>query len=232
MLITKEMAKLANPKIAEHSQRFFKTAKGQYGYGDKFIGIRVPQLRKLAKKYVDLRITDITKLIKSKIHEERLVGLLILVYKFKSTKADSDKKKIYSFYTKHFKYINNWDLVDVSCPHIVGSHLMDKNRDTLYVWAKSNHLWTKRIAMVSNWWFIRNGDLNDVFKISKILLADEHDLIHKAVGWMLREAGKQDQKALEVFLKKHYQVMPRTMLRYSIEKFPETKRQRYLKGII
>ena len=232
MLIKKEMGKLADPKIAEHSQRFFKTAKGQYGYGDKFIGIRVPQLRALAKKHKTLSTTDIKKLLKSKIHEERLVALLILVYKYRSIKNESERNKIYKFYTQHFKYINNWDLVDVSCPHIVGRHLIDKSRKELYEWARSDHLWTKRIAIVSNWWFIRNGELDDAFKISKILLADEHDLIHKAVGWMLRETGKQDQRALEAFLKTHYHSMPRTMLRYSIEKFSQAKRQKYLKGTI
>jgi len=232
MTIHKELAKLADPKVAERSRSFFKTNKGEYGYGDIFIGIKMPVLRELAKKYVDLSFTDIKKLIKSKIHEERLVALLILVYKFKKTKDESEKDKIYEVYTKHFKYINNWDLVDVTCPHIIGPYLMDKDRKVLYEWAKSDHLWTKRIAMVTNWWFIRKGDLGDVFKISKILLKDEHDLIHKAVGWMLREAGKKDLKALEAFLKKHYQTMPRTMLRYSIEKFPETRRKRYLKGTI
>ncbi len=232
MLITKEMRKLANSKIAEHSQRFFKTAKGEYGEGDVFIGIRVPELRKLAKKYIELSITDLKKLVKSKIHEERLTGLLILVNKYKSAKVEQEREKLYQLYIRHFKYINNWDLVDVTCPHIIGRHLMDKNREILYVWAKSDHLWTRRIAIITNGWFIRNGDLRDVFKISKILLTDKHDLIHKAVGWMLREAGKKDLKALEAFLKKHYKNMPRTMLRYSIEKFPESKRKKYLSGKI
>ena len=232
MLITKEMRKLANSKIAEHSQRFFKTAKGEYGEGDVFIGIRVPELRKLAKKYIELSITDLKKLVKSKIHEERLTGLLILVNKYKSAKVEQEREKLYQLYIRHFKYINNWDLVDVTCPHIIGRHLMDKNREILYVWAKSDHLWTRRIAIITNGWFIRNGDLRDVFKISKILLTDKHDRIHKAVGWMLREAGKKDLKALEAFLKKHYKNMPRTMLRYSIEKFPESKRKKYLSGKI
>lgn len=232
MLIQNEIRKLADPVIAQHSMRFFKTGKGEYGYGDKFIGIRVPVLRKLAKKYVDLNIVDVKKLVKSKIHEERLTGLIILVNKYKSAKDISERNKIYKIYINHFKYINNWDLVDVTCPHIVGPHLMNKNRKVLYVWAKSDHLWTRRIAIITNWWFIRNDDLNDVFKISKILLNDEHDLIHKAVGWMLREAGKKDRKAMEVFLKKHYETMPRTMLRYAIEKLPESRRQSYLRGTI
>jgi len=230
MSIQKQMQQLADPVYASHNQRFFKTCKGEYGYGDVFIGIRMPGLRKLAKEYIALSIADIRKLVKSEIHEERLVGLLILVNQYKQA-DDKYKNKVYDFYLKHFKYINNWDLVDVTCPHIVGAHLLNRNRKILYSWARSKHLWTKRIAIVSNWWFIRHGDLNDVFKISKILLHDEHDLIHKAVGWMLREAGKKDLKLLEVFLKQHYQEMPRTMPRYSIEKFPERKRQKYLKGM-
>lgn len=232
MQIKKDFAKLANPEYAEQVQRFFKTAKGEYGQGDVFIGIRMPDLRILATSYVDLRFADVTKLIKSKVHEERLAGLLILVYKYKATKEEAQHNKIYELYVKHFKYINNWDLVDISCPYIVGPHLMNKNRKVLYQWARSDHLWTTRIAMVTNWWFIRNGDLVDVFKISKILLKDDHDLIHKAVGWMLREAGKKDRSALEGFLKVNYKKMPRTMLRYSIEKFPESRRQKYLKGTI
>jgi 3-methyladenine DNA glycosylase AlkD len=232
MTIKKELYKLSDPKVAERSQSFFKTNKGDYGYGDIFIGIKMPVLRELAKKHIDISLTDVKKLIKSKIHEERLIALLILVYKFKKAKDESVKNKIYEVYTNHFKYINNWDLVDVTCPHIVGPYLIDKDRKILYTWARSDHLWTKRIAMVTNWWFIRKGDLKDVFKLSKILLKDEHDLIHKAVGWMLRETGKKDLKALEEFLKKHYKVMPRTMLRYAIEKFPETKRKRYLNGTI
>ena len=158
--------------------------------------------------------------------------LIILINKYKSAKDISKRNELYEVYIKHFKYINNWDLVDVTCPHIIGPHLMDKSRKVLYVWAKSDHLWTKRIAIITNWWFIRNDDLSDVFKVSKILLNDEHDLIHKAVGWMLREAGKKDRKAMEVFLKKHYKTMPRTMLRYAIERLPQSRRQRYLKGTI
>ncbi len=152
--------------------------------------------------------------------------------KYKKSKNECGQESLYQLYITHFKYINNWDLVDVTCPHIIGKHLMNKDRAILYEWAKSDNLWTKRIAMITNWWFVRNGDLSDVFKISKILLSDEHDLIHKAVGWMLREAGKKEINKLESFLKSHYIKMPRTMLRYAIEKFPEKKRQRYLKGEI
>ncbi len=161
-----------------------------------------------------------------------MLGLLILVNKYQKAESNEVEQKIFQIYISHFKYINNWDLVDVTCPHIVGKHLMDKDRELLYKWAKSDDLWTRRIAMITNWWFVRKGDLKDVFKISKILLNDEHDLIHKAVGWMLREAAKKDLAKSEAFLKKHYKKMPRTMLRYAIEKFPETKRQKYLKGKI
>jgi 3-methyladenine DNA glycosylase AlkD len=227
-----EFRKLTNDKYALKSNRFFKNKKGEYGYGDIFLGIRSPIIRKFAKENILLSITDTKKLIKSKYHEERLLGLIILVNKYKIAKDEAQQIKYYSIYIKHFKYINNWDLVDVTCPHIVGKHLMDRDRSILYDWAKSDDLWTKRIAMITNWWFVRKGDLKDVFKIAKILLKDEHDLIHKAVGWMLREAAKKDMEAAEKFLKKYYLNMPRTMLRYAIEKYPEKKRQKYLKGLV
>lgn len=232
MLIQKQLKKLASPKVAKQSQYYFKTGEGQYGHGDIFIGVKSADLRKLAKENSHLSQPDIRKLIQSKIHEERALGLLILVYQFKKTKDVDEKTRIYKFYTTQFKHINNWDLVDCSCPYIVGPYIMERDRKILYKWAKSNHLWTKRIAIVTNWWLIRNGDLKEVFKISKILLNDDHDLIHKAVGWMLREAGKKDLPQLECFLKKHYAQLPRTTLRYAIEKFPETKRKKYLKGTI
>jgi len=232
MKIRKDLKKLSSPKIAKKSQYYFKTKKGQYSYGDIFIGVKSADLRSLAKTNTDLSITDTKILLKSKIHEERALALLILVYKYKSSNDDIEHQKIFNFYTKHFKYINNWDLVDCSSPHIVGIHLMNRNREVLYTWIQSEHLWTRRIAMLANWWFVRKGDLKDVFKMAKILLNDEHDLMHKAVGWMLREAGKKDNKKLTTFLKSNYKSMPRTMLRYSIEKFPENLRQKYLKGKI
>jgi 3-methyladenine DNA glycosylase AlkD len=232
MELQKTFRKLGSPEIANHSQRFFKTGKGQYGYGDIFLGIRTPLIRKFVKDNLDINISDTKKFIRSKYHEERMLGLLILVNKYSKSKDEEEKEKIFNLYVSSFKYINNWDLVDVTSPHVVGKHLMDKDRSILYEWAKSEDLWTKRIAIVSNWWFIRNRDLKDVFKISKILLNDEHDLIHKAVGWMLREAGKKDLATTEVFMKKHYQQMPRTMLRYAIERYPEAKRQKYLRGKI
>jgi 3-methyladenine DNA glycosylase AlkD len=228
--LQKEFRSLGNEEIASHSLRFFKTGKGEYGEGDIFLGIRVPVIRKHAKTLIDLPLKTLEAFIESKYHEERLLGLIVLVNKFNASKDENEKSKIYKYYISKFKYINNWDLVDVTCPHIVGKYLFEKDRKILYKWAKSKDLWTKRIAMISNWWFIRNGDLKDVYKLSEILLEDEHDLIHKAVGWMLREAAKKDFKKTEVFLKKHYKSMPRTMLRYAIEQFPEKTRQAYLKG--
>ena len=227
--LKKDIKKLASPETAKHAQRFFKTAKGDYGHGDKFLGVRTPKIRELAKKYTDLTLNEILILVKSKFHEERLCGLIMMADKYAKSKDEKEQQTIFNKYVKHFKYINNWDLVDATAPHIVGKHLLERDRKIIYQWAKSKHLWTKRIAIISTWWFIRNNDLKDVFRISKILLNDKHDLIHKAVGWMLREAGKKDLKKLESFLIKYYRSMPRVMLRYSIEKFPKTKRDQYLK---
>ena len=197
-----------------------------------FLGVRSPELRKLAKQYLDIPLAQALILVKSEFHEERLCGLLIMVNKYAKSKDESERQRIFNKYIQHFKYINNWDLVDVTCPHLVGKHLFERDRSVLYQWAKSRHLWTRRIAIVSNWWFIRKGDLEDVFDLSQVLLNDKHDLMHKAVGWMLREAGKKDVRQLESFLSKHYQNMPRTMLRYSIEKFPKRRREQYLKGLL
>ena len=232
MKASEEIRGLANEEIAKHSLRFFKTSKGEYGYGDVFLGVRTPQIRSIAKKNISISTTEMKTLIKSKYHEERLLGLIILANKYSKDKDEKVRNQLYKIYVSSFKYVNNWDLVDVTCPHVIGKHLMDKERSILYSWAKSEDLWTKRIAIVSTHWFIRKNDLDDTFKIAEILLNDEHDLIHKAVGWMLREAGKRDLEKEEIFLKKHYKNMPRTMLRYSIEKFPEPKRQKYLKGTI
>ena len=232
MKAREEIRALANKEIAQHSLRFFKTDKGEYGHGDLFLGVRAPKIRLIAKKHIDISITDMKTLIQSKYHEERFLGLIILVNKYAKTKDKKNRNQLYKIYVSSFKYINNWNLVDVTCPHVTGKHLIDKDRTILYKWAKSEDLWTKRIAMISTFSFIRKNDLEDTFKIAEILLHDEHDLIHKAVGWMLREAGKRDIKKEETFLKKYYKTMPRTMLRYSIEKFPETKRQKYLKGTI
>ncbi len=232
MKASEEIQALADKERAVHSKKFFKTGKGEYGYGDIFLGVRTPQIRSIAKKNISISTTEMKTLIKSKYHEERLLGLIILANKYSKDKDEKVRNQLYKIYVSSFKYVNNWDLVDVTCPHVVGKHLMDKERSILYSWARSEDLWTKRIAIVSTHWFIRKNDLDDTFKIAEILLNDEHDLIHKAVGWMLREAGKRDLEKEEIFLKKHYKNMPRTMLRYSIEKFPEPKRQKYLKGTI
>ena len=232
MKASEEIRELADEEIAKHSLRFFKTDKGEYGYGDIFLGVRAPKIRLIAKKHIDISLADMKILIKSKYHEERFLGLIILVNKYSKTKDNETRNQLYNIYVSSFKYINNWDLVDVTCAHVIGKHLMDKDRSILYTWAKSEDLWTKRIAIVSTHCFIRKNELQDTFKIAEILLNDEHDLIHKAVGWMLREAGKRDLEKEEIFLKKYYNIMPRTMLRYAIERFPEPKRQKYLRGTI
>jgi len=232
MKAREEIRALADKEIAQHSLRFFKTGKGEYGYGDIFLGVRAPKIRLIAKKHIDISIADMKTLIQSKYHEERLLGLIILVNKYSKNRDKKTRNQLYKIYVSSFKYINNWDLVDVTCPHVIGKHLMDKDRSILYTWAKTEDLWTKRIAIVSTHCFIRKNELQDTFKIAEILLHDTHDLIHKAVGWMLRESGKRDIEKEEDFLKKHYRTMPRTMLRYAIERFPEPKRQKYLKGTI
>jgi 3-methyladenine DNA glycosylase AlkD len=229
--LRKEMKELANPEKAKILQGFFKTGKGQYGEGDVFLGIVVPEQRKLVKKYWEsIGTQDLQILLNSLIHEERLVALLILVKQYES--KGIARQLFFDFYLENTKNINNWDLVDLSAPNIVGKHLLDKKRDVLYDLVKSSNLWEKRIAIISTFSFIRNKQFEDTLKISKILLGDKHDLIHKAVGWMLREVGKRDLKTEEDFLKKYYKKMPRTMLRYAIEKFPEEKRKKYLSGEI
>lgn len=226
--LKQELKNLANPKQAEVLQRFFKTGKGEYGEGDVFLGIRVPVQRKVAKQFKDLELLEIGELLNSEIHEERLVSLLILIEQYQ--KADEKlKKKLYDFYLSNAKNINNWDLVDLSAPKIMGDYLLDKSRVILYKLAKSENLWEKRIAILSTFTFIRNNEYEDTLKIAEILLSDKHDLIHKAAGWMLREVGKKDQMVEEVFLKKFCKIMPRTMLRYSIERFDKGKKEFYMK---
>lgn len=226
--IVAELKKLKNPKKARILGRFFKCGEGEYGAGDKFLGITVPEQRKIVKKYYqDIEIYELEKLLKNEFHEVRLTTLLVLVEKF--GKADEKiRGQIYKIYLKNTKYINNWDLVDLSAPKIVGGYLLNKDRKILYKLAKSKNLWEKRIAVLAAFIFIREKDFTDALKIAEILLNDSHDLIHKAVGWMLREIGKRDMKMEEKFLQKHYKKMPRTMLRYAIEKFPEKKRGYYL----
>jgi len=226
-----QMLDLSNSKIAEHSLRFFKTGPGEYGEGDVFLGIRVPVTRKVARKFRELPLGQVLKLVKSKYHEERLLALFMLVALFK--KGDEKaKKNIYDAYLGHTDTINNWDLVDSSAHQIVGGYLFERNRKPLYQLAKSKSLWERRISMIATYTFIKKDDFEDTLKLSEILLTDEEDLMHKAVGWMLREVGKKDIEVEERFLRKHYKKMPRTMLRYAIEKFEEGKRQAYLKGEI
>ena len=225
------MQELSNPKIAEHSLRFFKTGPGEYGEGDIFLGIRVPVTRKVARKFRELPLEQVLKLLKSKFHEERLLALFILVALFKKGN-DKEKKNIYDAYLDNTDTINNWDLVDSSAHQIVGGYLFERNRKRLYQLAKSKSLWERRISMIATYTFIKKDDFEDTLRLSEILLTDEEDLMHKAVGWMLREVGKKDIEVEERFLRKHYKKMPRTMLRYAIEKFEEEKRQGYLKGEI
>ena len=229
--IRKAISKQKNPAQAIILQRFFKTGKGEYGEGDIFYGIKVPEQRTVAKQFKNLALDDLKTLILSKVHEERLIAAFILVDQFKS--GDEKKKKIvFDFYLKNRKGINNWDLVDLSAPKIVGAYLIDKEKKLLYKFANSEDLWEKRISIISTQAFIREHFFEDTLNISKILLHDKQDLIHKAVGWMLREIGNRDLETEEEFLKKHYKTMPRTMLRYAIEKFPEQKRIAYLRGKI
>lgn len=268
-----ELKKAGGPERAKASQRYFKTGKGQYGFGDVFLGVSVPVQRAIAKKYRDLQLAEVEKLLQSKIHEERLTASIILVDQFK--KADDETKKaIYEFYLLNTRYINNWDIIDGSAGYIVGEYLVDKDKSVLTKLAKSDSIWERRIAIISTFAYITRGDPGETLKIAAILVRDDHDLIQKAVGWMLREVGKRcgvdhqtkrasslavpggthrrlttprlpsslpsrtssssgdlsGQDILEDFLKKHYKTMPRTMLRYAIERFPEAKRQAYLKG--
>lgn len=231
--ISKELHRLANPTYAEKVQRFFKTGEGEYGAGDKMLGIRVPQIRALVKKYRGTSLADSLVLLNSPYHEERLLALLFMVDLFERAMKKNDEAlsaEIYNAYLDHTEYINNWDLVDLSCYKLVGPWLLMRDKTRLYELAQSTDLWERRIAIISTMHFIRQCQFDDALKLSELLLNDEHDLIHKAVGWMLLEVGNRDRAMEEAFLKKHYKTMPRTMLRYAIEKFPEPLRQTYLKG--
>lgn len=228
-LIKNDLRSKASPQRAKGAQRYFKTGPGEYGEGDIFIGVDAPNQRVIAKKYFQTAtLIDAAVLIKSKIHEERQVALLILVLKYK--KADeAEREKIFKAYLQNTRFINNWDLVDISCRDIVGGHLFDKDRRILYQLAKSKDIWERRIAIISTLYFIARGQFSDTLRLAAILLSDQHDLIHKAVGWALREVGKKDPEAEKVFIKKHIRQMPRTTLRYAIEKFSPAERLRYLK---
>jgi 3-methyladenine DNA glycosylase AlkD len=227
--IRSRLRKLANEEKAKVLQGFFKTGPGQYGEGDVFLGITVPILRKVAKECHGTSVPETIQLLKSGVHEERLLALFLLIQAYLQG-DDSRKEKIYNLYLKHTRYINNWDLVDLSAPNIVGNHLTDKSRTPLYGLAKTSDLWKKRIAILSTFPFIKQNDFSDTLTISTMLMTDDHDLIHKAVGWMLREVGKRSLAVEEKFLLQHYKKMPRTMLRYAIERFPEAKRKKYLNG--
>ena len=225
--LEKDILRLENKGRAKLLSGFFKTGKGEYGEGDVFLGISVPEQRKVAIKYKDINLKDAEKLLINKIHEFRLIALLILVERFKKG-DEKTKKEIADFYIKNANRVNNWDLVDLSAPRILGPWLMDKDKSILYKFAKSENIWERRISVLSTFYFISKSKFDDSLKISGILLKDKHDLIHKAVGWMLREIGKRNQPLEEEFLKKHYKHMPRTMLRYSIEKFDATKKKFYM----
>ncbi len=227
--LKKELQKNSSKEKAEIYSKFFKTQKGEYGEGDIFIGLTVPKQREIAKKYSNLSLSKIQQLLKSKIHEYRLTALLIICEKYKKAKEE-EKANIFNFYLKNTKKINNWDLVDISAPNIVGNFLLDKKKSVLYNLANSSNLWEKRIAIVSTLYFIQKKEFEDALAISEILLKDKHSLIHKAVGWMLREIGKRNEPILEDFLKFHYKIIPRTTLRYAIERFEESKRKEYLGG--
>lgn len=248
--LKKDVKKVSNPKKAEFVARYFKTGKGEYGEGDVFVGVTVPDCRTIAQKYRDLQISELELLLHSKIHEERLIALMILVIQFESC-LEIDKERIFKFYLKNTKYVNNWDLVDSSADHIVGGYLMSlraqrgnlkpkeiasssstPRNDVLFKLARSKNIWERRIAIIATYTFIKQNQFDETLKISEMLLTDTHDLIHKAVGWMLREIGKKDKKVLEHFLRIHKGKIPRTTLRYAIERFPQDVRIVHLSGNI
>ena len=226
--IQQELEMYIDPVKKEYLPKFFKTGKGQYGEGDKFLGIVVPNVRLVAKKHREESFETVKELMRSEYHECRLCGLLILVERFKKN-DEKDRKEIYEFYLSQTERINNWDLVDLSASYIVGEYLKDKSREPLYRLAESELLWEQRIAVVSTYAFIKNSDFTDIYALAEKLLTHEHDLMRKAIGWMLREAGKRNKDLLVAFLEKYCLVMPRTMLRYAIEKFPEEERKYYMR---
>lgn len=229
--IISALKELGDPERADHSRRYFKTGKGEYGEGDIFLGIRVPEVRSCARRFRETSLEDVLELLKSPYHEARLLSLFMLVARY-SKAGDAEKSTIYQAYLDNTRYVNNWDLVDSSASYIVGDYLLERNRKILYRLARSKSLWERRISIISTSRFIRDDDFSDTLAISELLLHDREDLIHKAAGWMLREVGNRDMAVEEAFLARHYREMPRTMLRYAIEKFPEKKRQAYLKGRI
>jgi 3-methyladenine DNA glycosylase AlkD len=229
--IQKRLQALGDPSHAQVMQRFFKTGPGEYGDGDVFVGMRVPQLRKLARECQSLSHGETIRLLHSPIHEARLLALFILVRAYGRGSA-AQQSQIYQSYLQNTRFINNWDLVDGSAEHIVGAYLRPRDKAPLQALAAAESLWERRIAIMATFHYIKQGAFADTLRIAGMLLADPRDLIHKAVGWMLREVGKRDRRVEEAFLQAHYRSMPRTMLRYAIEKFPEDLRQQYLKGKI
>lgn len=229
--IERELAGLADPEVAEFLGRFFKTGSGEYGEGDRFLGIRVPVLRRLARKYQSLDLPGCRALLVSPYHEARLLALLILVGAYDHG-DEKRRDEIFRLYLDHLPYVNNWDLVDGSAEHIVGRHLRDRDRSLLYDLARSASVWERRIAIMATFGYVKAGSFDETLRLADVLLSDPHDLIHKAVGWMLREVGKRDREAAEAFLRPRYRRMPRTMLRYAIEKFPEALRRQYVRGEI
>lgn len=228
--IIEELAAVGSPQKAKHFSCFFKTGKGEYGEGDLFVGVVVPHARTIAQRYIEADDDSLHELLLSPYHEHRLTALLILTYRFEKSKNEKEKEAIVDFYLKHVDAINNWDLVDLTCYKFLGRWLYDKDRTLLYDWARTDHLWKQRIAMVSCMYFVKKGEFKDCFAIADILQHHPHDLIHKAVGWLLREAGKKDEQTLVAYLLPRYRQMPRTMLRYAIERFSPTDRQAFLKG--
>ena len=229
--IQQELARLADPQKAAQLQRFFKTGPGHYGEGDLFRGIRVPLLRKLAKRYTHIDLTDAGELLASSFHEDRLLALLLLV-RMAARGDGTVREKIYHLYLKNTAFVNNWDLVDISAEHIIGAHLDGKSKAALNRLARSANLWERRMAIMATFYDIKRDRFGETLRIAEMLLDDPHDLIHKAVGWMLREVGKRDLQAEEDFLRIFYRRMPRTMLRYAIERFPQPKRKAYLSGAV
>lgn len=236
--IKHELSRFAKPEEAAGKKRFFKTAPGAYGEGDVFIAVSNADLRKTAQCHIDLSFPELEKLLSSKIHEYRQAALFILVLQFaragrKASYGPELQKAVCDFYLAHLAAVNNWDLVDLSAHYIVGAFLLDKkDRRIIYELAESGALWRERVAVIATFAFIRNLDFTDTFRLAEKFMAHEHDLIHKAVGWMLREIGKRDFTNETAFLRRHYRKMPRTMLRYAIEKFPEELRRKYLNGQI
>lgn len=222
-----ELRRAADKATARILAGFFKTGPGEYGEGDVFLGIKVPVLRSIARQHCGLSLADAAALLRSKIHEERLLALFLLIGRFEPGAAP-EQRRIYSLYMRNARFVNNWDLVDLSAPNIAGAWLFDKSREPLYALARSDNLWKRRIAIVSTHYFIRRGQFQDALRIAAMLLEDREDLIHKATGWMLREVGKRDMASAKRFLEKHCRRMPRTMLRYALERFPEQLRREFM----